>query len=219
MRLSGCSRALLAVSGTLAVVALLAPASVQAQHMPRARQRIRLEFVPFAGVLVPVGKLINEGGVSLSHRTTVLVGGRLDAWFSSRGGVEVAVGYAPSGYHADVSGSGQDTTGSHLSASARIVFRFATGRTSSWHLYVGGGIVHHGGAGVYGYRGTTDAAGVAGVAGRFRVTPALALQATAEDYIYQASFGPQGEAGNTIGRLSNDLMLSLGVVVPFSGGK
>jgi hypothetical protein len=222
MRLSGWSRTLLAVSGTLAAMAVLAPASVEAQQVQGAGRRIRFEFVPFAGVLVPLGKLINEGSVvhvTMSHRTTFLVGGRLDAWFSHLAGAEVAVGYAPSGYHVVQNGSSDDTTGSHLSVSARFVVRFATGPTSTWHLYVGGGIVSHGGAGVGGLRGTTDVSGVAGVAGRFRVTPALALQATAEDYIYQASFGPQGEAGNTQGRINNDLMLSLGLVVPLGGSR
>jgi hypothetical protein len=39
-------------------------------------------------------------------------------------------------------------------------------------------------------RGTTDVSGGGGSVGRFRLTPALALQATAEDYLYQAGFGP-----------------------------
>lgn len=200
---------------TAAALALLAAAAVCPAGRARA-QALPFEAVPFGGALFPMGKLVDQGGTTLAHRTSVVFGGRLDAWLWHWGGLELAVTYAPSGFHATNSlGQSVDTTGGLFAATGRVVLRFARTGPVWWHVSAGGGVVIHSGTYLANLvsSGRQSVAGVVGLTGRFQVSEGTALVLTAESYLYSAKFS--GIAGVTpAARFNSDVAVSLGVVVP-----
>ena len=190
-------------------------AAVTAIH-PGLLRAQPLEAVPFGGAILPMGQLVEQGNANLSHRTSVVFGGRLDAWFWSSAGLELAVGFAPSGYHATTTaGMSADTTGGLFTATGRFLYRFArTGRVS-WQANAGAGVMVHGGSFLVNMAssGRQHLTGVVGLAGRFQVSEGTALVVSAEDYVYSVKLG--GITGITPeSRINNVVVVSLGIVVP-----
>jgi len=202
---TGRSRATTAARVLLAAVIALQPGLLRAQA---------LEAMPFGGVVFPTGTLAQQGRASLSHRRHVIFGGRLDGWLWRSAGIEVTVGYSPSGYHAaDTLGNAIDTTGGLFAATGRFLYRFAQTGNVSWIASVGGGVVTHSGIYINNLTGRTRLTGVVGLTGRFQVSDATAVAVTAEDYVYSVKFVGIGGIAPT-SRSNNDLVVSLGIVVP-----
>src|SRR2546428_3071763 len=134
----------------------------------------KAEFTPFVGAYIPAGNLIDESGAVVKQKTTVIFGGRVGVSITDRLGIEGSFGYAPSKLEfSDASGSA-DTSAHVLLASARLLVGLGpAGKSSSWHLIVGGGLVSHGGAGWDAFEaaagetvsGKTKFNGVAGIGG------------------------------------------------------
>jgi len=200
----GRSRAVLAACVVTFVTTVL-PGPLSAQT---------LEAVPFGGGVLPLGTLVRQGRASLSHRPNVVFGGRLDLWLWSSAGLEVAASFSPSGFRAaDALGASLDTTGSLFAVTGRFVYRFARTGLASWHVLAGAGVVTHGGSYVTNVTGRTHLTGVVGVTGRFQVSRGTAIVVAAEDYVYSVKFA--GIPGIVpAARLNNDVVLSLGIVVP-----
>ena len=199
---------------TGASLTLLAVAAFLAGPAPA--QTLPFEAIPFGGVVVPAGNLVEQGTASLSHQTAVTFGGRLDAWLTRSTALELAVSYSISGYHA-VSSSGQvtDTTGALLAATGRFVYRFASLGPASLQVSAGAGILVHGGTFIENEAssGRRNLAGVVGLTGRFQVSEGTAVVLTAEDYVCSVKLS--GVPGITpAAHLNNYPVFSLGVVVP-----
>lgn len=175
-----------------------------------------LEAVPFGGAIFPMGRLVEQGNATLSHRTNVVFGGRLDAWFWGAAGLELAVAYAPSGYHATgATGPSVDTTGGLFTATGRFLYRFAHTGPLSWQVSAGAGAMVHSGSFLSNLAssGRQHLTGVVGLTGRFQVSEGMALVLGAEDYVYSIKLG--GMTGITPqSRLNNAVVVWLGVVVP-----
>jgi hypothetical protein len=175
-----------------------------------------LEAVPFGGAIFPMGQLVEQGNANLSHRRSVVFGGRLDAWLWSSAGLELAVGFAPSGYHAtSTAGTSADTTGGLFTATGRFLYRFARIGPVSWEVSAGAGVMVHGGSFLVNLAssGRQHLTGVVGLTGRVQVSEGTALIASAEDYLYSVKLG--GMTGITPeSRLNNAVVVSLGIVVP-----
>jgi len=200
---------------TAAALALLAAAAVCPAGALRA-QSLPFEAIPFGGVVLPVGKLVQQGTAQLSHPAAVTFGGRLDAWLTRSTAVELVISYSVSGYHA-VSSSGQvtDTTGALFAATGRFVYRFATSGPVSWQVSAGAGVMAHSGSFLENLAssGRQHLVGVVGLTGRLQVSEGTALVLTAEDYVCSVKLsGIPGIAAAA--HLNNYPMFSLGIVVP-----
>ena len=175
-----------------------------------------LEAVPFGGAILPMGQMVEQGNANLSHRTGVAFGGRLDAWFWNSAGLELAVGYAMSGYHAtSTAGVSADTTGGLFTATGRFLYRFARTGPLSWQVSAGGGVMIHSGSFLDNMvsSGRRHLTGVVGLSARFQASEGTALVVSAEDYVYSVKLG--GITGITPqARLNNAVVVSLGIVVP-----
>ena len=201
----GSRRAVSAACVGLTAIAVVLPCRLSAQGM---------EFIPYGGVILPLGKLVEQGRANISHVVNVAFGGRVDGWLSPRTGLEVAVSYAPSGFHAaDTLGTSLDTTGGLFSVTGRVLYRFARTGAMSWHVLAGAGVLIHSGAYIANLTGKKNLTGVVGVTGRFQISGGTAITLTTEDYVYSVKFG--GIPGIApAARLNNDVVFSLGLVVP-----
>jgi hypothetical protein len=199
-------RAVAAALVGLGAAALSPPARLRAQSV---------EIVPYAGAALPLGKLIEQSRASIAHRPSLAFGGRLDVWLSTSLGLEVAVGYAPSGYHhVDTLGAVVDTSGGLFTATGRLRFRFAQAGRLSVHLVAGAGGVTHSGSYIAAVTGKSALAGVLGVAVRYRLSRGATLDLGVEDYVYALKLGGFGDLATPSSKLNNDVLFSLGLVVP-----
>ncbi len=198
-----------AVAAVALLVAALAPSPVRAQRLP-------FEVTPFGGGVFPVGKLVEQGSATLSHRTGATFGGRLDAWLTSSAALELTISYALSGYHAtNTVGQTVDTTGGLLAVTGRFVYRFARTGPVDWQASAGAGMLVHTGAYLSNMAssGRQHLTGVVALAGRIQVSEGTALILTAEDYVCSVKLS--GITGITpAAHLNNYPVVSLGIVVP-----
>ncbi len=193
----------------LLAAAALAPVAARAQALP-------FEAIPFGGLVVPMGRLVDQGSATLSHETAVTFGGRLDAWLTRSAALELAFSYSLSGYHATTTG-GQtvDTTGGLLAVTGRFAYRFARTGPVLWQGVAGAGVMLHTGAylGNMAPSGRQHLTGVVGLSGRIPVSEGTALMVSAEDYFCSVKLS--GISGITpAAHFNNYPVLSLGVVVP-----
>jgi len=190
----------------------------------------KAEFTPFAGLYLPTSDELEFRNVVVTgdkftakHKTTVVFGGRLGVWVTNRVAVEGSFGYAPSkveGTYTDPSNatSSSDTTGHVILASARVLVGFGpAGGNTSWHLILGGGMVSHGGPAYDGTSGLTDFGGIAGIGARFKIGPSLAIRLDVEDNLFSAKFKDDATAAETASKFQNDIVILLGLAVPFGG--
>ena len=181
---------------------------------PARAQELPLRFTPSLGVIVPAGKVYEQAGASISHRTGLAFGGRLSTRVVGPLRLEVAISYALSGYHVDTASQSFDTSGAVLAASGRIVLRVAAIGGTSWHLIVGAGAVQHSGTYVAHATGKTNFAGVLGLAGRIPITPGATIVVAGEDYISHAALAGFTGALPSTRQLDNDLIVSVGLEMP-----
>lgn len=204
----------------VAILAVALSRSLVAQH---------LELTPFVGLYLPTANVIEESGGGLTvrgkHGTTFLFGARLTYWTTPTVGFEASLGYTPSKVTFSVDTNGvnlgsADTSAHVIVGSARVLFKVGpkSGDTDI-HLLAGVGFTSHGGAaydalgqGSGGISGTTDIGGVVGASVRFKVSSRLKLRVDLEDNLYSAEFNIGGT--NTSSHFQNDLVVSLGLVIP-----
>jgi len=180
----------------------------------------KAEFTPFVGAYIPAGNLIDESGAVVKQKTTVIFGGRVGVSITDRLGIEGSFGYAPSKLEfSDASGSA-DTSAHVLLASARLLVGLGpAGKSSSWHLIVGGGLVSHGGAGWDAFEaaagetvsGKTKFNGVAGIGGKFKVGSMVSVLVDVEDNLFSAKFSTS--SGETQSKFNNDIVAGLGLAI------
>ena len=182
----------------------------------------KAEFTPFVGAYIPAGKLIDESGDVVEQKATVIFGGRVGVSITDRLGIEGSFGYAPSKVKfSDPSGSA-DTSAHVLLASARLLVGLGpAGKSSSWHLIVGGGLVSHGGAGWDLFEaavgetvsGKTKFNGVVGIGGKFKVGPMVSVLVDVEDNLFSAKFTTS--SGETQSKFNNDIVAGVGLAINF----
>jgi hypothetical protein len=190
-----------------AAAASLRPGLVRAQEPP-------LQFTPSLGVAVPLGKVYEQTGAGIRHRTGLAFGGRLSTWIAGRVGLEVAISYALSGYRVDTASQSFDTTGAVLAASGRVLVRFARIGGTAWHLTAGVGVVKHSGTYVAHATGRTNLAGVLGLAGTIPLSRQITIVVSAEDYVYRVALaGFTGALGSTR-QLDHEMLFSVGWEFP-----
>jgi hypothetical protein len=200
-----------------ASLAVLASAPIRLAAQGKA------EFIPFVGLYLPTGKVVDESGVSLKHNTAFVFGLRLAMQVADRVGVEGSFGYTPSAVTFSAGGGSADTSAHVLLASARV--RFGVGpRTGStaWHALAGLSVVAHGGNAYSllqslggSLSGATDIGMVVGIGGKFKVGPSLAVRVDVEDNLYSAKFSLGG--ANSQSKFQNDIVASMGLVVRLGG--
>jgi hypothetical protein len=184
----------------------------------------KAEFIPFVGLYLPAGNIVEESGVSLKHNTTFVFGMRLALRPTDRVAVEGSIGYTPSAVTFSAAGIGSADTSAHvLLASGRVLFGVGprTGSTA-WHVLAGLSVVAHGGNAYDllqtiggSLSGATDIGMVVGAGGKFKVGSSLAVRVDVEDNLYPAKFKLGG--ANSQSKFQNDVVLSMGLVVRFGG--
>ncbi|PYO66316.1 MAG: hypothetical protein DMD69_14420 [Gemmatimonadetes bacterium] len=175
--------------------------------------QVNLEFVPYAGVYVPMQKLVDQFipssapfgcncQFSLEQKRQATLGGRLTVWWTSHLGAEATLGYSGSGV--STVGTQVDDSSAHVvTVSARALMRISPTGGSPW-LQLGGGVGHVSrGGGAYSELGTTlpsvcgtgHFAGVVSAGAGFALGRGrLALRLDAEDYLYGARLYVNGES-------------------------
>ncbi len=184
----------------------------------------KAEFIPFVGLYLPAGNVVDESGVTLKHNTAFVFGLRLAMQVADRVGVEGSFGYTPSGVTITAAGVGGADTSAHvILASGRVLFGVGprTGSTS-WHVLTGLSVIAHGGdvydalkAGAGSLSGATDIGGVVGIGGKFKVGSSIAVRVDVEDNLYSAKFNLGGT--NSQSKFQNDIVASMGLVVRLGG--
>jgi len=190
----------------------------------------KAEFTPFVGVYFPTSDelefkdvVVAGDKLTAKQKTTVVFGGRLGVWVTDRIAVEGSFGYAPSKVEATYTdpsnvSSSSDTSAHILLASGRVLVGFGpTAGNTSWHLILGGGIVSHGGDAYTGTSGTTDFGGIAGIGGRFKVGPSMAIRLDVEDNLFSAKFKDDASGAESTSKFQNDIVVLVGLAVPLGG--
>jgi hypothetical protein len=191
----------------------------------------KLELTPFAGVYLPTSDVLEVRDVftagdrlTAKHKTAVIFGGRLAVWVTERVAVEGSFGYSPSKVEATYTDPGVDSSSEKVDAtvivaSGRVLLALGPqGRSTSWHVTIGGGVTARGGDAWKGGSGTTVIGGVVGFGGRFRVSPALAIHVDVEDNLLSARIRDDSSGTQSDAKFQNDLVISAGLSIPFGGG-
>jgi hypothetical protein len=188
------------------------------------------EFTPFLGMYVPTSDQIEVRDVlqtgdrlTAKQQTTVVFGARVGVSISDRVVLEGSFGYSPSSfkatYHDPSNLTSSGDTAAHVTlASARALVGLGpAGRSTSWHLTLGAGLVSHGGAGYEGIGGLSDFGGVVGIGAKFKVGKSLALRLDLEDNLYSAKFTDTASGAETESKFQNDIALLVGLAIPLGG--
>jgi hypothetical protein len=191
----------------------------------------KLELTPFAGVYLPTSDVLEVRDVftagdrlTAKHQRAVIFGGRLAMWVTERVAVEGSFGYSPSKVEATYTDPGVDSSSEKVDArvivaSGRVLLALGPqGRSTSWHVVLGGGVTAHGGDAWEGGSGTTNIGGVVGFGGRFRVSPAVEIRVDVEDNLFSARVREGSSGTQSDARFQNDLVISAGLSIPFGGG-
>lgn len=188
------------------------------------------EFTPFLGVYVPtsdqleVRDVLQSGDrLTAKQQTAVVFGARVGVSISSRVVLEGSFGYTPSSfkatYHDPSNLTTSGDTAAHVTlASARALVALGpAGRSTSWHLTLGAGLMSHGGAGYEGVGGLNDFGGIIGIGAKFKVGKSLAVRLDLEDNLYSAKFTDTASGAETESKFQNDIGLLAGLAIPLGG--
>ena len=218
------------------MAALSAGVALMAGISPRAVAAQGITFTPFVGSLYTFSKyfdsdidLSNFGGSGTANFTmeqtnTVAFGARLAMPVGATFSIEGAGSYASSEVRftgTDAAAPGVDLAtnlkGSVITGSLRGVYR---PRRSNLNLIGGVAVIHHGGeAWDFDTNETlTNIGGVVGFGIRAQVTPKLALNISAEAFLY--SFDPDESNDTQNGffesKMQSDLIVSIGIPIQLS---
>jgi hypothetical protein len=194
------------VPGVLAaLVAVLAPVSVQAQ---------RLSLSPTIGVYIPTSELVKAAeGQEFKQEIALSVGGRLGVTLTPRFGIETSVSYVPSNLRFTFDESETTTDANLLLGTVRATFH-AIPMTSPVWLSLNGGasMIRRGGEAYEDAEDRSDIGGVVGATVGFRLGSMLSFYVAAEDYIYGTSI-EDAELGDE-SRTQNDVQIAFGFGFP-----
>lgn len=190
------------------------------------------ELSPFVGAYLPTADVFEMQDVMVAgdrmvwkHKTTVVFGGRVGSWVSERVAVEASFGYAPSKAQVVYTDASNVTTTSDVSATillgrVRVLVGIGpTGRNTSGYLVLGVGVTAHTGEAYSNLditAGSTDGGPIVGVGGRIKVGQSIAIRLEVEDHLYSARFSDSSGAESKA-KLQNDIIISLGLAIPFGG--
>ena len=210
-------------------------------------QDIRVEFVPYGGLFLPVADLgeisipdpdpsgLGTVDVAVNQATAFIFGGRIPVWLGENWGIEGNFAYALSDVKAEVSGvPGLDDLcddpeiidegcdANVWFGSGKVMYRVAPRPDSEVAILLGGGVavIGRGGDFYNGIEGTTDVGGVLNVGLEFAVSPKIAVRLDVEDYLYSA--GPT-LVDDDLGRIEadsefqNDLIFTGGIAIQLGG--
>ncbi len=167
------------------------------------------ELTPFAGTYIPISSLGDEGGTEAKHQPSVALGIRGTFPGAGRVGLEGVIGLAAGAVKATSASQEAEVSGRIVMASVRALWALGTpGESRSWHATTGVGVSSRGSDAYSPFDGTTDIGGIIGIGMRTRVGR-WALRFDLEDNISSVKLADDAEAA-----LQNDLMLSVGLVIP-----
>jgi hypothetical protein len=198
------------VAGTTAVFST----PVQAQT--------KIDFNPHIGMYFPLEPVVLETTQQLTKRqvTAVVLGGRFSVHPNKRWAFEATFDYSPSQVAITEDQRTFDVNGGLLVGSLRSVVKFGPWKPKTPELQVtaGIGVINRFGSAWRGHTGTTDPAGVIGIAGRYPMGAWMPLNVRfeIENYISHVQFGP-AEGGLTNRRLNHDTFWSFGFELPLNG--
>jgi hypothetical protein len=190
----------------LVIAALVTPvASLEAQG--------GFELTPFVGAFVPLSNVMDQNGSEVKHQPNLAGGIRATAGGAGRMRFEGVVAMAGGAVKGTSSGSEPEVEGRVILASVRALWGLGGGSGASmWHLTTGVGILSRGAFAYESLDGTTDIGAVLGIGTRARIGETWSLRIDLEDNISSAEFEFGGASSGS--KLQNDLMLSVGLVIP-----
>ena len=208
-----------------------------------------LEWTSYVGVWVPTTdvarwRVANSFGDTVTvrsrHITDFATGGRLALWLSPRWGLEVSAFYSAGNLNRTADGSVfslaplGESDADLLAATARALLRVgAVDGPAQVHVAGGLGVIDHDGNAYRNVEGTTDLLLVLDAGLTLRLGRRLGLRFDLEDHLSWARQSPETSdrirQGNSTSptepdadpqtRVQNDLVFSLGLAFPLTGGR
>ena len=204
------------------------PVFAQAPSMTGSQsdQVARFSLSPYVGVVLPTADLLTlacgtgTGTQDIKLSTAITVGGRLGIMFNSRVGIQADVGYSPGSLNYAKTGLTTNTDITTLTGVGKLVLYLIPSSSPLWMNVSGGaGAIRHSfknGAGTFaGLNDGTNVGGVVGATAGIRLGSIIALTASVEDYLYNASFDKAGT--KTSEKKQNDIRITGGIRFPFIG--
>jgi hypothetical protein len=205
--------------------------------VPAAAQ-IQVDLVPYIGAYLPINDLAvisfapspdQTNTLTFGQRPGVLIGGRVDVWFSPEWGVEGNFAYAFSSGELTSSIGGQtddfcSQSGSDCGAyvwygSVKALYRIYPKPDSGYSIHLAAGPAYIGRGGAF-YDGleaseTSDFGGVLGVGLDIAVSSMMGLAIDLEDYIYTYTTEVEidGTTYQASSKIQNDLAFTVGLVI------
>jgi Outer membrane protein beta-barrel domain len=194
-----------ALSGTLAVLVALVPASAHAQ---------RVSVSPTIGVYIPTSELVKAAeGEEFKQEVALSVGGRLGVTLSPRFGIETSVSYVPSNLRFTFDETQTTTDANLLLGTVRATFHAIPMTNPVWLTINGGAsMIRRGGEAYEDVEDRNDVGGVVGATVGFRLGSALSFYVAAEDYIYGTKV-EDADLGD-LSQTQNDVQIALGFGFP-----
>ena len=193
------------LSGALAALAALAPASAEAQ---------RVSLSPMIGVYIPTTELVKAAeGEEFKQEVALSVGGRLGVTLSPRFGIETSVSYVPSNLRFTFDQTETATDANLLLGTVRASFHAIPMTSPVWVTLNGGAsLIRRGGEAYAEVEDRSDIGGVVGATVGFRLGSALSFYVAAEDYIYGTKV-EDADLGD-LSQTQNDVQIAFGFGFP-----
>ena len=171
------------------------------------------ELTPFVGAFVPLSNVMDQNGVEVKHQPNLAGGLRATTGGAGRMRFEGVVAVAGGAVKGTSGSSEPEVEGRVILASVRALWGLgAGGGAAAWHLTTGVGVLSRGAYAYESLDGTTDIGAVVGIGTRARIGDRWSLRIDLEDNISSAEFELGGASSGST--LQNDLMLSVGLVIP-----
>jgi hypothetical protein len=171
------------------------------------------ELTPFVGAFVPLSDVMDQNDAQVKHQPNVVGGARATMRGSGRMRFEGVLAVAGGKVTGTQGSSEPEVEGRIILASVRALWSLGAGNgAAAWHLTTGLGILSRGSNAYEPLDGTTDIGAVVGIGTRARIGERWSLRVDLEDNISSAEFELGGASSGS--KLQNDLMLSVGLVIP-----
>lgn len=171
------------------------------------------ELTPFVGAFVPLSNVMDQNDAQVKHKPNVVGGARATLRGTGRMRFEGVLAVAAGAVQGTQGSSEPEVEGRVVLASVRAVWGLgAASGASAWHLTTGLGILSRGSVAYESLDGATDIGAVIGIGTRTKIGERWSLRVDLEDNISSAEFELNGASSGS--KLQNDLMLSVGLVIP-----
>jgi hypothetical protein len=172
-----------------------------------------VELTPFVGAFVPLSNVMDQNDAQVKHKPNVIGGARATLRGTGRMRLEGVLAVAAGAVQGTQGSSEPEVEGRVVLASVRAVWGLgAASGASGWHLTTGLGILSRGSVAYESLDGATDIGAVIGIGTRTKIGERWSLRVDLEDNISSAEFELNGASSGS--KLQNDLMLSVGLVIP-----